>query len=36
MEAMTAPFDNGYYLPPEKPGFGTAITDRLVKKHALA
>jgi L-rhamnonate dehydratase len=35
MEAMTAPFKDGYYLPPEKSGFGTEITERMVKKHAL-
>ena len=33
MEAMTAPFNNGYYLPSEKPGFGTALTEKLVKEH---
>lgn len=33
MKAMTAEFDNGYYLPPDKPGFGTAITDDLIQKH---
>ncbi len=36
MEAMTAPFDAGYYYPSEKPGFGNAITEDLVKKHAIA
>jgi L-rhamnonate dehydratase len=36
MEAMTAPFENGYYLPSDKPGFGTAITEDLVKRHALS
>ncbi len=35
MQAMTAPFDAGYYYPSEKPGFGTAITEDLVKKHAI-
>lgn len=35
MEAMTSPFEKGYYLPSEKPGFGTAITEELVKQHAL-
>ena len=33
MEAMTAPFENGHYFPSEKPGFGTALTEKLVKKH---
>ncbi len=33
MEAMTAPFNNGHYLPSEKPGFGTALTEKLVKEH---
>ena len=36
MEAMTAPFEKGYYSPSEKPGFGTAITEELVKKHTVA
>ena len=34
MLAITAEFDKGCYLPPTKPGFGTAITDELVRKHA--
>ncbi len=33
MLAMAAPFERGYYLPPEKPGFGTEVTDELVRKH---
>ena len=33
MEAMTAPFENGHYFPSEKPGFGTALTEELVKNH---
>ena len=36
MDAMTAPFEDGYYLPPDKPGFGADITEQMVKKHALA
>jgi len=32
---MTAPFENGFYRPAEKPGFGTEVTEQLVKKHAL-
>jgi L-rhamnonate dehydratase len=36
MEAMTAPFKDGYYLPSDKPGFGTGLTEKLVKDHALA
>lgn len=35
MNAMTAPFENGFYSPSEKPGFGTEVTEQLVKKHAL-
>jgi L-rhamnonate dehydratase len=34
MAAMTSPFKNGYYYPSEKPGFGTEVTEELVKKHA--
>lgn len=33
MNAMSAPFEKGYYLPPEKHGFGTAISEKLVRKH---
>ena len=33
MLAMTAKFDKGHYFPPEKPGFGTDITEALVKSH---
>ena len=35
MEAMTAPFEDGHYLPSENPGFGTALTEKLVKRHML-
>ncbi|MDA0349699.1 MAG: twin-arginine translocation signal domain-containing protein [Verrucomicrobia bacterium] len=35
MEAMTSPFKDGHYYPSEKPGFGTALTEAIVKKHAL-
>ncbi len=34
MLAMSAEFDKGHYFPPEKPGFGTQITDALIRKHA--
>ena len=33
MLAMTAPFEKGYYLPSDKPGFGTEVTDALIQKH---
>ncbi|MEZ5392103.1 MAG: enolase C-terminal domain-like protein [Bryobacterales bacterium] len=33
MLAITAPFEKGHYLPPEGPGFGTQITDELIRKH---
>jgi L-rhamnonate dehydratase len=36
MEAMTAPFEDGYYLPSDNPGFGTELTEQLVKDHAIA
>lgn len=34
MLAMTPKFDKGHYFPPEKPGFGTEISDELIRKHA--
>jgi len=34
MAAMTAPFENGHYLPPRKPGLGVEITEAMLKKHA--
>ncbi len=34
MEAMTAPFRDGHYYPPEKPGLGLEITEAMLKKHA--
>jgi L-rhamnonate dehydratase len=33
MLAMTARFEKGHYFPPEKPGFGTEISDELIRKH---
>ena len=36
MESMTAPFKKGYYYPSHKPGFGTALTEDLVRKHSVA
>jgi len=36
MDAMSATFENGHYLPSDKPGFGTEITEKLVKDHALS
>ena len=36
MLAMTANFDKGYYLAPEGPGFGTQVTEELIRKHARA
>jgi L-rhamnonate dehydratase len=35
MNAMSSRFENGYYYPSEKPGFGTNITEKLVKDHAI-
>ena len=35
MDAMSGRFRDGYYYPSEKPGFGTAVTEEMVKKHAL-
>ena len=33
MNAMSAKFENGYYLPLDKPGFGTELTEKLVRDH---
>ena len=35
MEAITAPFKDGYYYPSDKPGFGTELTERLVLEHRI-
>jgi L-rhamnonate dehydratase len=35
MNAMSAKFENGYYLPLDKPGFGTELTEKLVRDHIL-
>ena len=35
MLAMTPRFDDGHYFPNDEPGFGTALTEALVRKHAL-
>ena len=34
MLAMTPRFENGFYFPSEKPGFGTELTEELVRQHA--
>ncbi len=36
MDAMSATFEKGHYLPNDKPGFGTKLTEELVKAHALS
>jgi L-rhamnonate dehydratase len=33
MEAMTAPFKDGHYYPPEKPGFGVDLGDAVLRKY---
>lgn len=35
MLAMTAPFERGRYSPSDKPGFGTEVTEQLVRRHAI-
>ncbi|MAM90466.1 MAG: hypothetical protein CMI15_03200 [Opitutaceae bacterium] len=35
MNAMSSRFENGYYYPSEKPGFGADLTEKLVREHAL-
>ncbi len=34
MLAMSARFEKGYYFPNEKPGFGTEVTEEMVRRHA--
>lgn len=33
MERMTAPFKNGCYYPPEKPGFGVELDETVLRKY---
>ena len=35
MESMSGRFRDGYYYPSETPGFGTSITEKMVKEHTL-
>jgi L-rhamnonate dehydratase len=35
MEAMTAPFKDGYYYPPEKPGFGVELGEAVLRKYRV-
>jgi L-alanine-DL-glutamate epimerase-like enolase superfamily enzyme len=32
MKAMTAHFENGYYLPSDEPGFGAKLTEEMVRE----
>lgn len=34
MLAMSSPYKDGYYFPTDKPGFGTELTERMVRDHA--
>ena len=34
MLAMSSPFEGGYYYAKDKPGFGTELTDKMVRDHA--
>ena len=34
MQALTARFEDGYYYPPEKPGFGVELDEKLIRKFA--
>ena len=36
MDATSTTFEKGYYLPSDNPGFGTELTEKLVKEHAIA
>jgi L-rhamnonate dehydratase len=33
MEAMTAPFQDGHYYPPDKPGFGVDLGEAVLRKY---
>jgi L-rhamnonate dehydratase len=33
MEAMTAPFREGCYYPPDKPGFGVELSEAMLRKY---
>ena len=33
LDAMQAPFDDGHFLAPTEPGFGTALTEEMVLDH---
>ena len=35
MDAITAPFKDGYYYPSEEPGFGTSLTEELIQEFSL-
>jgi L-alanine-DL-glutamate epimerase-like enolase superfamily enzyme len=35
LQAMTAKFEDGYYYPHEKPGFGVEINEALIRKFAV-
>ena len=35
LDAMQAPFENGDFLAPTEPGFGTALTEEMVLDHRL-
>ncbi len=34
MLAMSSPYKDGYYYPTDKPGFGTEVTEEMIRKHA--
>jgi L-rhamnonate dehydratase len=34
MKAMSPRYEDGFYYPSEKPGFGTELTEEMVKKHS--
>ena len=35
MNAITAPFIDGYYYPSEEPGFGTALNEEMIQEYRL-
>ena len=36
MAAMMSPYRDGFYFPSEQPGFGTTLTEEMIKRHLVA
>jgi L-alanine-DL-glutamate epimerase-like enolase superfamily enzyme len=35
MHALTPRFEDGYYYPTDKPGFGVELSEALLRKHSI-